>query len=111
MTCNPEWPEITTRLQPGQNASDVPVIIVWALKIQLQCLLQILCTHFGHLVYMIKIIEFQRRGFLHAHIIAKVSNSLTLIMHNSLINSHLSGSSWTTPRTDWRIDQGWITQK
>jgi hypothetical protein len=28
MTCNPEWPEITTRLQPGQNASDVPVIIV-----------------------------------------------------------------------------------
>ena len=81
MTCNPEWPEITARLRPGQNASDVPVVVARAFKIRLQRLLQILRTHFGHLVYMIKVIEFQKRGFPHAHIIAKVSNSFTLVMH------------------------------
>jgi Helitron helicase-like domain at N-terminus len=80
MTCNPEWPEITARLQPGQNASDVPVVVVQAFEICLQRLLQILHTCFGHLVYMIKVIEFQKCGFPHAHIIAKVSNSFTLVM-------------------------------
>jgi hypothetical protein len=80
MTCNPEWPEITARLQPGQNASDVPVVVARAFKIRLQHLLQILRTCFGRLVYMIKVIEFQKHGFPHAHIIAKVSNSFTLVM-------------------------------
>jgi len=27
MTCNPEWPEIQDRLQPGQNVSNIPVVV------------------------------------------------------------------------------------
>ena len=66
MTCNPEWPEIQNRLQPGQNVSDIPVVVAWAFKIQLQHLLQIVQTCFGHLVCMVKVIKFQKCGFLYA---------------------------------------------
>lgn len=72
MTCNPEWPEITSRLKPGQSPSDVPVIVARAFKIRLQRLLKLLRKKFGHLIYMIKVIEFQKRGWPHAHIIIKV---------------------------------------
>lgn len=72
MTCNPEWPEIKARLKPGQSASDIPVIVARAFKIRLQRLQNLLRKKLGHLRYMIKVIEFQKRGWPHAHIIIKV---------------------------------------
>lgn len=72
MTCNPEWPEITSRLRPGQNASDVPVIVARVFKIRLQRLLHMIRRRFGDLIYMVIVREFQKRGLPHAHIILKV---------------------------------------
>ena len=72
MTCNSDWPEITERLRPGQNAYDVPTIVVRAFKSRLERLIHILNVKFGQLLYIIHIIEFQKRGFPHAHIVAKV---------------------------------------
>jgi hypothetical protein len=72
MTCNGDWPEVTSRLRPGQSAYDVPVIVARAFKARLQRLLQLLRTKFGNLVYIIKVIEFQKRGFPHVHILLKV---------------------------------------
>jgi hypothetical protein len=74
MTCNPEWPEITSRLKPGQKAQDVPVIVTRAFNGRLKRLLHILRTKFGRVCYIIKIIEFQKRGLPHAHIIIKVTS-------------------------------------
>jgi hypothetical protein len=72
MTCNREWPEILSRLRLGQTAYDIPVIVVRAFKRRLQRLLDILKTKFGHMLYIVHVIEFQKRGFPHAHIVVKV---------------------------------------
>lgn len=72
MTCNPDWPEIKARLRPGQNASDIPVIVARAFKIRLQRLLHIIRARFGELIYMVIVREFQKRGLPHAHIVLKV---------------------------------------
>ena len=72
MTCDGKWPEISSRLMPNQTALEAPVIVVRAFKHRLCRLQDILQTKFGRCVYMITIIEFQKRGFPHAHIILKV---------------------------------------
>ncbi|KAJ8580114.1 hypothetical protein M405DRAFT_753661 [Rhizopogon salebrosus TDB-379] len=72
MTCNPDWLEIKSRLRPGQTAADAPVITARAFKVRLQRLLDILRKRLGEVKYMIKVIEFQKRGLPHAHIIIKV---------------------------------------
>ena len=72
MTCNSEWPEILNHLWPGQTVYDVPVVIARAFKQCLQWLFDILNTMFRTVVYIIHVIEFQKRGFPHAHIVLKV---------------------------------------
>ena len=72
MTCNPEWPEISSRLEPGQDASDIPVIVARAFKNRLQRLCQILKTKMGTMTYMTSSIEFQKRGLPHCHIVVQV---------------------------------------
>jgi hypothetical protein len=32
MTCNPEWPEIQSQLRPGQNFTDIPIVVVRVFK-------------------------------------------------------------------------------
>ncbi|KAK9822437.1 hypothetical protein WJX74_008545 [Apatococcus lobatus] len=49
MTCNPKWPEITHELEPGQQASDRPDLTARVFKIH--------------------VIEFQKRGLPHAHLL------------------------------------------
>src|SRR6201996_1391211 len=75
MTCNPEWPEITSQLRPGQNYTDIPVVVVRVFKRKLSLLLQALKTMFlniGRPIYCIYSIEFQKRsGLPHAHILIK----------------------------------------
>ena len=82
MTCNPNWPEIQARLAPGQNAADIPVIVARVFKIRLQHFMQHLQKKFGHLIYMIKVIEFQLRGLPHAHLILRVSAKAVPNVHN-----------------------------
>ena len=72
MTCNPDWPEIKAYLQHGQKPCDAPAILVRAFKLRLQRLLRILRTKFGKAIYIIKVIEFQKRGLPHGHIVMKV---------------------------------------
>jgi hypothetical protein len=60
MTCNPQWPEITSQLHQGQTAYDVPVIVARSFKLRLQQLQEILCKKFGKLIFMVKVIEFQK---------------------------------------------------
>lgn len=73
MTFNADWPELRSRLKPGQSAFDVPVLVARVFKQRLKRLLDLIRHKFGHLIYMIKVIEFQKRGYPHAHIVCKVS--------------------------------------
>ena len=74
MTCNPEWPEIQTRLRPGQDFTDIPAIVNRVFKQKLASLLRTLRQMFpnaGRTRYVIYCIEFQKRGLPHAHILIK----------------------------------------
>ena len=73
-TCNANWPEICSRLLPGQDFMDVPVVVVHMFRQKLMALESTLKTMFpnaGHLLYMVHSIKFQKRGLPHAHILLK----------------------------------------
>jgi hypothetical protein len=67
MTTNPKWPEIVSQLRPGQTASDIPVIVCRAFRNRLAALYKFLHSRFGRVVYLITVVEFQKRGLPHAH--------------------------------------------
>ncbi|EJD36378.1 hypothetical protein AURDEDRAFT_41876, partial [Auricularia subglabra TFB-10046 SS5] len=74
MTCNPDWPEIRSKLRPGQEWQDVPLVIVRVFKQKLAVLLKTLKTMFpnaGHVIYRLYAVEFQKRGLPHCHILIK----------------------------------------
>lgn len=74
MTCNPEWPEIQSQLRPGQDFTDIPVVVVRVFKRKLALLQKALKKMFpnaGRQLYSIHSIEFQKRGLPHAHILVK----------------------------------------
>ena len=74
MTCNPEWPEITSQCLPGQTFADIPIVVVRVFKQKLALLLHCLKTMFpnaGRPTYCIYSVEFQKRGLPHAHILLK----------------------------------------
>jgi hypothetical protein len=74
VTANPKWPEITSKLRPGQNFHDIPMVVVRVFHAKLKCIISALSTMFpnvGPPVYKIFVIEFQKRGLPHAHILLK----------------------------------------
>ncbi|GMF44782.1 unnamed protein product [Phytophthora fragariaefolia] len=70
MTCNPEWGEIVGQLPEGQKAPDRPDIVarVWNLKLR-EVLLDIDEGVLGRILARIYVVEFQKRGLPHAHIL------------------------------------------
>jgi hypothetical protein len=80
MTCNPEWPEIQSQLRPGQNFTDIPIVVVRVFKRKLALLEQALKTMFpnaGVQLYLIHSVEFQKRGLPHVHILVKYAMDCT----------------------------------
>ncbi len=70
LTCNPYWPEILRHLLPGQTAADRPDVVVRVFHAKLEVAMEYLKSKFcGKLKYYIKVIEYQRRGLPHAHIV------------------------------------------
>ena len=73
-TCNPQWPEITKTLFPNQTSLDHPDIVARVFKLKLKSLLQDIYYSnkpiFGKMCALIYVIEWQKRGPPHAHILA-----------------------------------------
>ena len=71
MTCNPRWEEITANLEPGQTARDRPDLVTHVFHLKLSALLEDLLTNgvLGRVVAHMYVIEFQKRGLPHAHIL------------------------------------------
>jgi hypothetical protein len=78
ITTNPNWPEIVERLQPGQSASDISVIVCRVFKARMQVAIQAIKQYIGSLVYIVRVVEFQKRGLPHAHIVVKVYTSICI---------------------------------
>ena len=75
MTTNPNWPEIQTRLLPGQQAADIPDIVNRAFKARLSNAMSQIRKHFGKVAYSIKVTEFQKRGLPHIHMVLRLGIS------------------------------------
>jgi hypothetical protein len=74
MTCNPNWPEITNRLRPGETTWDRPDICDRVFHLKVQDLKRRIMTGrmFGKVEYYMHSIEFQKRGLPHVHLTFRV---------------------------------------
>eukprot|EP00798_Chlamydomonas_sp_ICE-L_P028691 gene28691-31859_t len=70
-TCNPKWQEIQEALLPGQKPADRPNIVSRVFRLKLDALLDDLVKKgvLGHVIGHIHVVEFQKRGLPHAHIL------------------------------------------
>ncbi|CAM9337287.1 unnamed protein product, partial [Scytosiphon promiscuus] len=72
ITCNGMWPEIQANLLPGQIAMDRPDLCNRVFKIKLKAIMRDLNHNlFGQSEYTMSVIEFQKRGMPHAHVVIK----------------------------------------
>ena len=71
VTCNSHWPEITAALTLGQKAEDRPDIVARVFKQKKDQLMHDLTNSgiFGKTVAFLWVIEWQKRGLPHAHIL------------------------------------------
>ena len=71
MTCNPNWPEIKKVQNEGQTVQDRPDLVARVFKQKKDQLMNDLITGeaLGKVVAHMHVIEFQKRGLPHAHIL------------------------------------------
>ena len=71
MTCNPNWTEIKKELMEGQTPQDRPDLVSRVFKLKLDQLMNDLLAGelFGKVVAYMNVIEFQKRGLPHCHIL------------------------------------------
>jgi hypothetical protein len=71
MTCNPYWPEILKELLPHQSLSDRPDLCARVFNLKRKALMDDLRKGevLGKVVAYLFVIEFQKRGLPHAHIL------------------------------------------
>ncbi|XP_047122499.1 uncharacterized protein LOC124805982 [Hydra vulgaris] len=76
-TCNPKWREIAENLYPGQTANDKPDLVTRVFKLRLNNLLNDIFKHgvLGKVVTYVQVVEFQKRGLPHAHILLHFANN------------------------------------
>ncbi|CDF38585.1 ATP dependant DNA helicase [Chondrus crispus] len=71
MTCNPSWPEITRPLLPNQTPQDRPDLCARVFRLKMKDLMSLVINEgvFGTVVAHVRVIEFQKRGLPHAHVV------------------------------------------
>ncbi len=92
-TCNPKWKEITNTLLPGQTAKDCPQLITRVFNLKLNDLLKdIKDSVLGNVIAKIWVIEFQKRGLAHTHmlLILDEASKLRIIEdYNSMVSAEI----------------------
>ncbi|XP_065661740.1 uncharacterized protein LOC136084776 [Hydra vulgaris] len=76
-TCNPKRREIVENLNPGQTANDRPDLVCRVFKMKLKFFLEDIFKHgvLGKVVSHVQVIEFQKRGLPHVHILLHFVNA------------------------------------
>ena len=71
MTCNPKWKEITDELREGQTTEDRPELVSRVFKLKKDQLMKDLIDGqlLGKVIAHMDVIEFQKRGLPHCHIL------------------------------------------
>ena len=76
MTCNPNWPEIQDNLAESDSIANRPDLVARVFNLKLKNLLDELTKDniFGQVAAWMHVIEFQKRGLPHAHILLILSS-------------------------------------
>ena len=76
-TCNPRWPEIVEHITAPQTRSERPDIVDRVFLSKLREFLDDLTSHqrFGRVVAYTAVIEFQKRGLPHSHIVVTLADA------------------------------------
>ena len=71
MTCNPKWKEITDELLPGQTAQDRFDLCCRVFRMKLKIMVDLIIKKkiFGNIKGRVYVVEFQKRGLPHAHML------------------------------------------
>ncbi|CDF39089.1 ATP dependant DNA helicase [Chondrus crispus] len=71
MTCNSSWPEITRALLPNQTPQDRPDLCARVFRLKMKDLMSLVINEevFGTVFAHVRVIEFQKRGLPHAHVV------------------------------------------
>ena len=79
-TCNPKWKEITDNLFENQTAYDRPELVARVFNLKKQELLEDLLKNgiFGKVIGNVQVVEFQKRGLPHIHILIILDKSDSL---------------------------------
>ena len=77
MTANPNWKEIQANLRPGETAANRPDLVARVFHAKLKKLLRCITkeSFFGKAVAHTWVVEFQKRGLPHAHILLIVAEA------------------------------------
>ncbi|GBM01581.1 hypothetical protein AVEN_60006-1 [Araneus ventricosus] len=104
-TCNPSWFEVLNCMEGVQRPEDRPDIIIRVFNMKLKELLEDICKHgiFGTVLTYIYVIEFQKRGLPHAHILLTL-DSESKIRTKDDIDKFVS-AEFPDPCTDLRLFQ------
>lgn len=75
ITCNPDWPEIKEAMLQNQRSAARPDLVVRAFKLHLEAIKDDIIKNevFGKVRALIYVIEFQKRGLPHAHMLVKLT--------------------------------------
>jgi hypothetical protein len=89
MTCNPNWPEILHELRPGEEASGHPDLTSRVFNMKLNALLKDLLQNgvLGIMVADIHVVEWQKWGLSHGHILIIICSVTAAIMIGSCVPS------------------------
>ena len=89
MTTNPKWPEIERELLPGQTAEDRPDLVARVFKLKSDQFLKDLTVGelLGKVVAHMDVIEFQKRGLPHRHILLILADHDRLITKDFVDNA------------------------
>ncbi|KAK9160726.1 hypothetical protein Syun_007067 [Stephania yunnanensis] len=84
ITCNTNWLEITQELLPGQKAQDRPDVTTRVFRSKLEELKHDLFVRgvLGKVIAHVHVIEFQKRGLPHSHLLLILEESDKLLSDN-----------------------------
>jgi len=95
-TCNPKWKEITDALLLGHIAKDRPKLVTCVFNLKLDTFLRdIKDGVLGNVIAKIWVIEFQKRGLPHAHILLildETSKLCTVKDFDSMVSTKIPNS-------------------
>ncbi|KAL7291870.1 hypothetical protein TKK_0014430 [Trichogramma kaykai] len=82
MTCNSKWKEIQENLLPHQTASDRPDIVARVFHLKKDRLIDLIYKRnfFGQVAAYVYVIEFQKRGLPHMHLLITLKPGYKIIL-------------------------------